>query len=267
MKAHPTAQISPEANIAEDVEIGPFSLIEGPVTLAAGCRVASHVILQGDVRVGEGTRIGAGSIIGADPQSVGFDESIRSGVEIGCRNQIREYVTIHRSLYEGQSTKLGDENFLMTGAHLGHDVIAGNHNVIANNCLLAGHVMIGNRCFLGGGTVYHQFMRIGDYVIVRGLSALGLDIPPFVIAAGVNRIAGLNVVGLRRGGFSSEDRAAIKRAFDLIYRGGMNLSQALAEADRQSSWEGPAGQFIDFFREKSRRGYCLQRFGREPEDQ
>ncbi|MCB1089220.1 MAG: acyl-ACP--UDP-N-acetylglucosamine O-acyltransferase, partial [Verrucomicrobiae bacterium] len=125
----------------------------------------------------------------------------------------------------------------------------------------------GNRCFLGGGTVYHQFMRIGDYVIVRGLSALGLDIPPFVIAAGVNRIAGLNVVGLRRGGFSTEDRAAIKKAFDLIYRGGMNLSQALAEADRQGSWEGPAGQFIDFFREKSRRGYCLQRFGREPEDQ
>lgn len=266
MKAHPTALISPEAEIADDVEIGPYSLIEGPARIAAGCQLASHVILRGEMSIGEGTRIGSGTIIGADPQSTGFNAAVKSGVTIGARNNIREYVTIHRSLYEGENTLIGSDNFLMTGAHLGHDVILGDHNVLANNCLLAGHVIIGNHCFLGGGSAYHQFMRIGDYVIVRGVSALGQDIPPFVIAAGVNRIAGLNIVGLRRGGFDAESRAAIKKGFDLIYRSGMNLTQSLEEAERRIGWSDAARKFIDFFRQESRRGYCLQRFGREEED-
>jgi UDP-N-acetylglucosamine acyltransferase len=263
MKVHPTALISPEAEISDDVEIGPYTLIEGPARIASGCRLASHVILRGDVQVGESTSIGSGAIIGADPQSIGFDPALKSGVEIGARNSIREYVTIHRSLYEGQKTRVGDDNFLMTGTHLGHDAIIGNHTVVANNCLLAGHVAIGDRCFLGGGSVYHQFTRIGDYVIVRGVSALSKDIPPFVIAAGVNRVAGLNVVGLRRGGFDAESRAAIKKGFDFIYRGGMNLSQALDEAERRIGWTDAARKFIDFFRRESRQGFCLQRYGRE----
>ena len=266
MKAHPTALISPEAELADDVEVGPYTVIEGPVRIGAGTRVGSHVCLRGDVRIGPGCQVGSGSILGADPQSVGFDPAIQSGVEIGEGNIIREYVTIHRSLYEGQDTRIGRHNFLMTGAHLGHDVIMGDHNVVANNCLLAGHVEIGHRCFLGGGSAFHQFMRIGDYVIVRGQSAFGLDIPPFVTAAGVNRISGLNVIGLRRGGFDRDARAEIKKAFDLLYRSGLNLTQALSEADSRDGWSDHARLFIDFFRVQGRRGFCLKRFGGEDPD-
>lgn len=263
MPIHPTALISSEAEIADDVVIGPFSIIDGPARIGAGCRIDAQVILRGQVEIGEGTRIWPGVIIGEEPQSVGFDSAIQSGVKIGSRNSIREYVTIHRSLYEGQFTRIGDDNFLMAGAHLGHDVVVGDRNVVANNCLLAGHVTLGNRCFLGGGSVYHQFIRIGDFAMTRGNSAMSQDLPPFLMSAAVNRIVGLNVIGLRRGGFNSEERAAIKRAFGLIYAGGLNLTQALAEVDQHGPWTGGAAAFLDFFRQQSHRGICLRRFGGE----
>ncbi|MCB1232639.1 MAG: acyl-ACP--UDP-N-acetylglucosamine O-acyltransferase [Verrucomicrobiae bacterium] len=257
MKAHPTALIDPAAGIADDVEIGPYTIIESGVRIDAGCRIGSHVHLLGSVEIGAGTTVGPGAIIGADPQSVGFDPAVKSGVVIGKDNVIREYVTIHRGLKDGANTRIGDHNFLMTGAHLGHDVILGNHTVIANNCLLAGHVIVGNRCFLGGGSVYHQFMRIGDFVMAQGLAALGLDIPPFVIAAGTNRIAGINVTGLKRANLDRDVRAGIKGAFDLFYCRGLNLSQALEEAGKRE-WRGEAAQFVDFFRQETHRGFCLQ---------
>jgi UDP-N-acetylglucosamine acyltransferase len=263
MPIHPTALISSEAEIADDVTIGPYSIVEGPVKVATGCRIDARVILRGQVSIGEGTRIGPGAIIGEDPQSIGFDSAIRSGVKIGARNTIREYVTIHRSLYEGQCTQVGNDNFLMAGAHLGHDTIVGDRNVVANNCLLAGHVTLGNRCFLGGGSVFHQFIRIGDFAMARGNSAMSQDLPPYLMSASVNRIAGLNVVGLRRGGFDRDERAAIKRAFGLIYAGGLNLTQALEEAERFGPWHGAASAFLDFFRQKSHQGVCLRRFGGE----
>lgn len=257
MIAHATAVIAPEARIAADVEIGPYSVIEAGVRIGAGCRIGPHVHLAGDIELGEGCSVGTGAILGADPQSSGFDPRTPSGVTIGARNRIREYVTIHRSLFENQRTRIGNENFLMTGAHLGHDVRLGNRNVIANNCLLAGHVTVGDGCFLGGGSVYHQFVRLGDMVMVQGLAALGQDIPPYTIAAGTNRIAGINVVGLKRVGIEPEIRANIKEAFDLIYCSGLNLTQSLAEAERRD-WDDRAGRFIDFFRAESHRGICLQ---------
>lgn len=257
MKAHPTALIDPAAEIADDVEIGPYTIIESGARIDSGCRIAGHVHLLGLVEIGSGTTVGPGAVIGSDPQSIGFDPTIRSGVKIGERNVIREHSTVHRSMYEGQSTTMGNDNFLMTGAHLGHDVTIGDRNVIANNCLLGGHVQMGNRCFLGGGSVYHQFVRIGDSVIVQGLGGLSLDIPPFVIAAGINRIAGINVVGLRRANLDRDARSAIKAAFDLFYCRGLNLTQALEEA-KQREWPDEAARFIDFFQQKSHRGICLQ---------
>lgn len=257
MKAHPTALVSPQADIADDVVIGPYAIIEGPVRLASGCRVAAHAQILGRVEAGPACQIGPAAILGGDPQALGFDPSTDSGVILGARNVIREHVTIHRGLREGAFTRLGDDNFLMAGAHLGHDVQAGNHNVIANNALLGGHVAVGDRCFLGGGSVYHQFVRLGDLVMVQGQAAIGLDLPPFVTADGANRVAGLNAVGLRRGGFSREDRQAVKRAYELVYRQGLNLQQALEAAGREE-WPEPARRFLDFFRANSKRGVCLQ---------
>lgn len=256
MSVHPTALVDPGATIAEDVEIGPYSIIGSQVTIEPGCRIASQVNLIGKVSIGKNSEIGIGSVIGADPQAVDFDPSIESGVRIGERNRLREYVTIHRSLDAGKQTLVGDDNFLMTGAHLGHDVILGNHNVIANNCLLAGHVTVEDRCFLGGGSVFHQFIRIGSYVITQGLTAMGQDIPPFLMAAGTNQIGGLNIVGMRRAGFDPSDRKEIKRAFKLVYSQGLNLPQALKEAAKQE-WSAPAEALLTFLRAESHRGVCL----------
>ncbi|MCB1065441.1 MAG: acyl-ACP--UDP-N-acetylglucosamine O-acyltransferase [Verrucomicrobiae bacterium] len=256
MKAHTTAVIDPQAEIAEDVEIGAYSIIDGGAVIESGCHIGSHVHLLGRVHLGRDCRIGPGSIIGADPQAVSFDPTVDSGVWIGPRNNIREYVTIHRSLYAGQQTRMGSDNFLMTGVHLGHDASLGDGNIIANNCLLAGHVSLGNRAFLGGGAVFHQFIRIGDLVMVQGLSAIKQDVAPFTIAAGLNRIAGINSIGLRRANFGRAERNAIKRAYELVFRRGLNLSQALAEAEK-SSWDEAANRFFGFFKEKSHRGFCL----------
>ena len=260
MPIHSTALVDSSADIADDVEVGPYTIIDGPAKIASGCRIASHVHLYGDVSIAEDCSIDAGAVIGAEPQSIDFDPDTPSRVEIGSRNRIREYVTIHRSATENGATRVGNDNFLMTGAHLGHDVEIGSHNVLANNCLLAGHVEMGDYCFLGGGSVYHQFCRIGDYVMVRGLGGVGQDVPPFVIVASVNRVAGLNVIGLRRGGFDREARASIKRAFELVFRRGLNVKQALEEADKQE-WDENAARIFDFMRVRSSRGYCIQPLG------
>ena len=262
MKIHPTAIVSPEAEIADGVEIGPYAIIDGPARIETGCRIGPHVCLLGRVNLGSGCLVGAGTILGADPQSLSFDPATSSGVEIGEKNRIREYVTIHRSIYQGENTRVGSDNFIMTGAHFGHDVRVGNGNVIANNCLLAGHVEIGNHAFLGGGSVFHQFVKIGDHVMVRGLSAIAKDLPPFLMAAGYNRIAGLDVVGLRRHGFSAEERQSLKRAYKLVFRSGMNLKQALEEAEK-ADWPGAPLRLFEFLRTESNRGFCVQPFGGE----
>jgi UDP-N-acetylglucosamine acyltransferase len=179
-------------------------------------------------------------------------------VEIGDRNIIREHVTIHRGTAPGSTTRLGNDNYLMAGAHLGHNCAIGHKVIIANNCLLGGYVEVGDGAFLGGGCVFHQFMRVGRLAITRGTSGFGKDIPPFVAAADVNKVVGLNVVGLRRAGFSAEERAEIKAAFHLLYESGLNVSQALAQAGGRS-WSATGQSFFDFVASAKRRGICALR--------
>jgi UDP-N-acetylglucosamine acyltransferase len=248
---HPTALISPEARIAADVRIGPFTVIEGPVTIAEGCEISGHVLLRGKLSIARGNRIGWGSVIGADPQDLHFNPETDSGIELGENNQIREYVTIHRGSQAGGMTRLGSGNFLMTGVHLAHDVRMGDHNVLANNVLLAGHILVGNRCFLGGGAVFHQFIHIGDYAIVQGNAAISMDVPPYCMAYGGNQLASLNVVGLKRAAFSAEQRMEIKRAWRLLLGGNRKL--ALEEADAVS-WSDEALVLVNAVRHPSRKG-------------
>ena len=190
----------------------------------------SHAVIEGAVRVGADNQIGHGALIGGLPQDLGFKPGTRSSVEIGNRNVIREFVTIHRGTAADSVTCIGDDNFLMAGAHLGHNCAIGDKVIIANNCLLGGYVTVDDGAFLGGGCVFHQFMRIGRLAITQGTSGFGKDIPPYVAAAGINKVVGLNVVGLRRAGFEAVDRAEIKAAFRLLYESGLNVSQALAQA-------------------------------------
>jgi UDP-N-acetylglucosamine acyltransferase len=255
---HPTAIVDPGARLGEAVEIGPYVLIGAEVEIGARTVVQSHAVIEGVVRLGADNLIGHGALIGGAPQDLGFKSGTKSSVEIGDRNVIREHVTIHRGTAAGSATRLGHDNFLMAGAHLGHNCAIGHKVIIANNCLLGGYVEVEDGAFLGGGCVFHQFMRIGQLAITRGSGAFGKDIPPFVAAADVNRVVGLNVVGLRRGGFSADERAEIKAAFRLLYERGLNDTQALAQA-RTRHGTGPGQLFFDFVASAQRRGICALR--------
>jgi UDP-N-acetylglucosamine acyltransferase len=255
VKTHPTAIVDPNAQIGVDVEIGPFSIVGPHVTIGEKTVVQSHVVIEGEVTIGTGNFIGHGAIIGAPPQDVSFSPERKTKVEIGNDNVIREYCTIHRGSPEGSATKIGDKNFLMAGAHIGHNCVIGDNVVIANNCLLAGHVRVDDGAFLGGGSTFHQHMHVGRLVMVQGSSAFGKDLPPFVIAAERNFVFGLNVVGLRRAGFSGKDRDEIKAAFKLVYQSGLNISQAL-ERGTKMKFRAAGREFLDFVANAKTRSIC-----------
>jgi UDP-N-acetylglucosamine acyltransferase len=261
-KIHSTAIVDPAARIGIGAEIGPFSIVGPQVTIDEETIVQSHVVIEGDVTMGSGNFVGHGAIIGASPQDLSFSPERKTRVEIGNDNVIREYVTIHRGTAEGSATKIGDKNFLMAGAHIGHNCEIGNNVVIANNCLLAGYVRVDDGAFLGGGSTFHQIMHIGRLVMVQGSSAFGKDLPPFVIAAERNSVFGLNFVGLRRAGFSAKDRDEIKGAFKLVYFSGLNISQALERAGTMK-FGAPAREFLDFVANAKKRGICPLKRGAE----
>src|SRR5262249_8782561 len=180
-KIHPTAIVDATAKIGADVEIGPFSIIGPHAMIGEKTIVQSHVVIEGEVEIGSGNFIGHGAIIGAPPQDISFSHERKTRVEIANDNIIREYCTIHRATAEGSATKIGDKNFLMAGAHIGHNCVIENNVIIANNCLLAGYVRVDDGAFLGGGSTFHQHMHVGRLVMVQGSSAFGKDLPPFVI--------------------------------------------------------------------------------------
>jgi UDP-N-acetylglucosamine acyltransferase len=254
-KIHSTAIVDPNAKIGADVQIGPFSIVGPHVIIGRQTIVQSHVVIEGEAAIGRGNFIGHGAIIGVPPQDVSFSPERRTKVEIGDDNIIREYCTIHRGSADGSATKMGDKNFLMSGAHVGHNCLIGNNVVIANNCLLAGHVRVDDGAFLGGGSTFHQFMHIGRLVMVQGSSAFGKDLPPFVVAAERNSVFGLNVVGMRRAGLGANDRDEIKEAFKLVYLSGLNTSQALEKA-KTMRFGAPAHEFLDFVAGSKKRGIC-----------
>jgi len=260
VKIHPAAIVDPKAQIGTGVEIGPFSIIGSQALIGEKTIVQSHVVIEGEVAIGSGNFIGHGAIIGAPPQDVSFSPERKTRVEIGNENIIREYCTIHRGSAEGSATKIGDKNFLMAATHIGHNCLIGNNIIIANNCLLAGHVRVDDGAFLGGGSTFHQFMHVGRLVMVQGSSAFGKDLPPFVIAAERNFVFGVNVVGLRRAGFSAKDRDEIKAAFKLIYMSGLNISQALEKAVK-TKFGAPAREFLDFVANAKKRGICPAKRG------
>ena len=254
-KIHLTAIVDPNAKIGADVQIGPFSIVGSGVTIGRQTIVQSHVVIEGEVAIGRGNFIGHGAIIGVPPQDVSFSPERKTRVEIGDDNIIREYCTIHRGSADGSATTIGNKNFLMSGAHIGHNCRLGNNVVIANNCLLAGHVRVDDGAFLGGGSTFHQFMHIGRLVMVQGSSAFGKNLPPFVIAAERNSVFGLNIIGLRRSGLATNDRDEIKEAFKLIYLSGLNTSQALEKAGTMT-FGAPAREFLDFVATSKKRGIC-----------
>jgi UDP-N-acetylglucosamine acyltransferase len=256
MNIHPTAIVADGAKLADGVTIGPFSIIGSEVEIGSGCTIGAHVILEHRVVIGEGTKVGHGSILGGNPQDLGFDGArTDTGVRIGKNNTIREHVTINRATVENGDTLVGDGNFLMTGCHLGHDCRVANRVILANNVLLAGHVSVDDSAFLGGGSVFHQFVTVGRLAMVQGDSGFSKNIPPYTIASRLNLVVGLNSIGLRRAGVSSDARMQLKRAFRLLYLSDLNVSQAL-EAAANETWGPEATLFFEFVRGSKKKGIC-----------
>lgn len=254
---HPTAVISPEARIGENVSIGAYSIIDAEACIGDNCTIDPHVWIAGKTTLGEHNFIGFGSQIGGNPQDHSFDPSTDSGTVIGNHNTIRENVTINRSTHSGENTTIGDRNFLMVGAHLAHDVVMGHHNTLANNVMIAGHIQLGDHIFLGGGAGFHQFIHIGSYAISQGNASISKDVPPYCMVHGQNHLAGLNVIGLRRAGFSAPQRQEMKRAYNLLFKSGLSMSDALQACEKQE-WSSKAEVLIEAARQPSRKGVLMR---------
>jgi len=254
---HPLAVVSPDARVARDVQVGPFTVVEPEVTLAAGCELASHVVVKRGTCVGRGTRIGEGTVLGGLPQHTAVPER-PGGVSIGSNNVIREHVTVHRALHKGATTCIGDVGLLMAGCHVAHDCVLGNSVILTNGVLLAGHVEVGDQAYLAGAVAVHQFCRIGRNAMVGGMARVLKDVPPYVTIDGATGlVVGLNLVGLRRAGFERDAVRQLKEAYRLIYRRGLRW-QEMVDTLRREFASGPVTEFSHFFA-GGRRGFVQER--------
>jgi UDP-N-acetylglucosamine acyltransferase len=246
---HPTAVIDPEAILACDVQVGPYVIIEGPVELGPGCVIESHVCLSGPMTMGPDNFVGHGAVLGKAPQHRGYRGEPTS-LRIGNGNVFREYVTVHRGTVQGNGvTRIGDRNMFMAGSHLGHDVCVGDACTVVNNALVGGHVRLEDSCILSGHTAVQQRVRIGRLAMLGGMGATSKDIPPFILQQGQNCVTGLNTVGLRRAGFSSEKIDALRHAFRIFYREGRSQTAALDRIEADLGMIPEVAEFAAFIRE------------------
>lgn len=245
VKTHPLAVVSSMAQIGQDVEIGPFCVIEPDVIIGDGCKLESRVIIKRGTELGPNNWIFDGAVVGGMPQHVHMPEQ-PGKVILGSGNTIRENVTIHRALEHDEATILGNNNLLMVNVHLAHDCRVGNNTIFANNAMLAGHVTVGDRAYVSGAVAVHQFCRIGSLAMVGGQAHIVKDVPPFVTVDGLSSyIVGLNVVGLRRAGYSQSDIRQLKEAYRVIYRSELTWNEILERLQKEFS-EGHAAMFHQF---------------------
>lgn len=254
MTIHPTAVVSPGAEIDEEVEIGPYSIIAGHVSIGRGTVIGSHAVIEGHTRIGERNRIFPFATLGTPPQDVGYrGEDTR--LVVGDDNIIREYATIHRATTKQEwVTRVGNGNYLMAYSHVAHDCVLGNHVILANVATLGGHIQIGDYANLGGLAAVHQFVRIGAYAFVGGKSGVDRDVPPFMITSGERaRLYGLNRRGLSRHGIPQDTIDGLKKAFQIIWRENHPLHEGIRQA-REDIPSSPELEMLLSFLESSKRG-------------
>ena len=257
MKAHPTAIVSTEAKIADDVEIGPFCIIEPGVTIGSGCILLPRVSVKKGVTLGENNTLHEGVILGGPPQHI-CSHGECGGVIIGNGNIFREHCTVHCAMYPEKNTILGDENFLMVNAHVAHDCVIGNHVIITNNAMLGGHVHVGDRANISGGVAIHQFCQIGMFAMVGGNSHIVQDVPPFVnVDGGTSLVVGVNLIGLRRAGVPNSEIKRIREAYRLLYEEKRTMQENIALMSERFP-DGFAVQYAEFLK-KSQRGFLADR--------
>lgn len=258
---HPTAILEGDIDLADDVVIGPNCVLTGttgPVKVGAGTTLIGNVYLHGPLTMGSGNVVYPFACLGFAPQHVKYDpQKPGMGLTIGDGNTFREGVTIHRAFVEDRPTTIGSRNYFMAGSHVGHDCRVGNDCTFVNNALLGGHVEVGDKVTIGGNAAIHQHVRVGRGVMVSGLAGPTLDVPPYFMVTEVNRVGGLNLVGLRRGGFSHDEIDDVRWVYRVLYRSGRTIKNALA--DLQERRDRPiVAEYIAFI-EASRRGICTAR--------
>jgi UDP-N-acetylglucosamine acyltransferase len=255
MTIHVTATIHPKAELADGVSVGPYAVIGEHVRLGAGTTVGPHAVIEGWTTIGNSCDIGVGAVLGGAPQDLKY-RGQRSFLRIGDYTCIREYVTVHRSAEEDGITIVGAHDFLMAYTHVAHDCRLGDHVIMVNYAGLSGYVEVEDRAFISGHNAVHQFVRIGYLAMVSGASRVVKDIPPFMVAEGnPTRIRGLNLVGMRRLGLGPSVRGQLRRAYRLLYRSGLNTSQALEGMRQEGLTSGEVQRLITFI-EGAKRGIC-----------
>jgi UDP-N-acetylglucosamine acyltransferase len=248
-----TAIIDKHAELADDVSIGPYSVIGPDVRIDAGTVIGPHVVIKGPTSIGKHNRIYQFASVGEDPQDKKYAAEI-TRLEMGDRNTIREFTSMHRGTQQDQSvTRIGSDNLFMAYTHVAHDCIIGDHVIMANGASLAGHVHLNDHAILGGFTLVHQFTQIGQYSFAAMGSAITQDIPPFVMVGGKpTRPHGINSVGMERNGISSEDIRLIRKAYKLIYKMNLKLEDAIEQMVELSNESQELTKMVSFLRNVTR---------------
>jgi len=250
---HPTAVIHPKAKLDSTVRVGPYAVIDETVEIGPGCNIGPHVYITGATTIGAENQFHAGCVIGDAPQDLKYDGA-PTRLRIGDKNIFREHFTVHRSTKAGAETVIGSNNFVMQHAHVAHNCEVGNHVILGGGALLAGHAVVQDRAFVSGNCLVHQFTRVGSLAIMQGGSAISKDLPPFTVALHQNEMCGLNVIGLRRAGFTAAQRLELKEVYRALFRSGKNLRAALAQAQGKYA-NGPARTLLEFVA-AAKRGVC-----------
>lgn len=261
---HPTAIIEPGAKIGSNVTIEAYAIIKSTVTLEDRVVIKSHAYIDGHTTIGEGTTIYPSASIGTKTQDLKF-RGEKTYVKIGKNCEIREFVTINSSCQENSVVSVGDNCLIMAYCHIAHNCVLGNRVIMSNNATLAGHVTVEDHVIISGLTPVHQFVRIGRYAMVGGLSRITRDIPPYTIGAGIPfKFGGLNIIGLKRHGFPLKVRRELNKAFKLLYRSQLSFKDALAATEREVEQIPEVQHWIKFCRE-SKRGLMGLQSGQDDE--
>ena len=255
-KIHPAAIVGKKAELGE-VEIGPYAIIEDGASIGSGTKVLAHAYICSGTTIGKDCEVHMGAVIGHVPQHLHF-KGAKSFLKIGDRNIFREYMSIHRGLEEGSATVIGNDNFFMGFSHVAHDCHIGNNVVLCNGALIAGHALVEDSAFISGNVTIHQFVRIGTLAMIGGLARVNKDAVPYTLIEGDSEACSLNVVGIKRSSLSEDAKEQVKKIYRLLYRSGLNVSQALSEIAKLGRLLPEAAHMVEFIKQ-SERGICKHR--------
>jgi UDP-N-acetylglucosamine acyltransferase len=250
-RVHPTALLSPEVELGDEVQVGAYAVLEGAVKLGPGCVIRPFAHLIGPITMGPENHVFTGVVIGEAPQHLRYAGE-PTGVEIGAQNIFREHVTIHRGTTQSWNTRIGDRNFFMAQSHVAHDCHIGNNCTLVNGALLGGHCILEDGVIVSGNSVVHQFVRMGRLSMLSGVSGTSKDVPPFVVQQSINTVMGVNVVGMRRAGMTSRQIDGVRQAYHILYRHSLTIPNALAQIERELGHVDSVVEMVTFIRRSTR---------------